>query len=181
MISITTNHGATAFLDDQDVHLARFRWCDRPSPTGIIHAWRQRSRAEIAERPGPRIVYLHREVMGAWTGDQGIDHVDRNGLNCQRANLRWATKAQNGQNVGKRAHNKSGFRGVSRIRRFKNGREVNLARPWLAQIQAHGVHEYLGLYSTPEEAARVWDAAAIRLHGSFSRLNFTQESEACYS
>jgi hypothetical protein len=88
--------------------------------------------------------------------------VNRNGLDNRRANLRFATRAQQVCNMRQRGSN-TGFRGVS----FSKERNK-----FYASIQ----HNYrtipLGRYSTAEEAARAYDEAARKYHGEFATLNF---------
>jgi hypothetical protein len=171
MIEILLTRGMVALVDDLDAGMVAHRWSAKVNPSGLVHAQRTLTAKERALRQGPRNVYLHREVLGPIPSGTEVDHINGNGLDCRRANLRLATKSQNAQNVGRRPQNSSGYRGVSRIRRVKNGREVNLRKPWLAQIQAHGKYEYLGLYASPEDAAEAWNSAALVLHGEFARLN----------
>ena len=57
-------------------------------------------------------VYMHR-VISACPEGQEVDHIDGDGLNNRRSNLRNATKAQNAYNVGPRRTNTSGYKGVS--------------------------------------------------------------------
>jgi len=97
------------------------------------------------------------------TGWPLVDHRNGNGLDNRRANLREATHAQNAQNRRMRSDNRSGFRGVSWVRRDKK---------WRAAITANGELSHLGDYVDPEAAARAYDTAAIELHGEFARLNF---------
>jgi hypothetical protein len=39
-------------------------------------------------------------------------------------------------------------------------------------IQNNGKARYIGLFDTPEEGARAYDAAAMQHHGDFALLNF---------
>jgi hypothetical protein len=94
---------------------------------------------------------------------QHIDHRDLDGLNNRRRNLRPATIAQNRQNVRRRSHNRSGFKGVS-------WKATN--RNWVAQIRLDGKPKHLGSFDSPIDAARIYDRAAKRLYGRFARLNF---------
>ncbi len=97
------------------------------------------------------------------TGWSYVDHVNGDGLDNRRCNLRPADQPRNGQNRGASALNTSGYKGVTW---HKGGRK------WMAQIVAEGQRYYLGLFVDPLEAARAYDAAARRLHGQFARLNF---------
>jgi hypothetical protein len=44
----------------------------------------------------------------------------------------------------------------------------------MAQIRAEGRLHHLGYFADPVEAARVYDEAAVHLHGGFARLNFPE-------
>lgn len=114
-----------------------------------------------------KTVYMHRLLMGAGPGQQ-IDHEDRNGLNNRRStNLRIATRPEQGANKGAPCTNTSGYKGVS----WDKKRAV-----WQTGIKVHGKRRNLGLYGDPVEAARVYDAAARELHGSFACVNFPDET-----
>lgn len=101
---------------------------------------------------------MHRVILGAPDGVQ-VDHINGDGLDNRRANLRLATHRQNTLN---RARRGDGFKGVSR----RQGR-------WLARAGRNGQF-YLGHFGTPEEAARAYDAKARELYGAFARLNFPE-------
>lgn len=100
---------------------------------------------------------MHNLIMG----QLGVDHRDHNGLNNKRSNLRVATNGQNQANRRTSAQ----YRGIFKDRSGK----------WVARIrQPVGKREYLGYFSDPEEAARAYDRAAVRIHGEFALLNFPQ-------
>ncbi len=101
----------------------------------------------IAERAGIHIPAGHE-----------IDHVDGNGLNNARFNLRAATREQNMHNAPLQSDNRSGVKGVS----------LHACGRWQATIRAHGKQHYLGLFATVEEAAVVVEAMRDRLHGQFA-------------
>lgn len=98
-----------------------------------------------------------------------VDHIDRDGLNCRRGNMRVATHAQNLQNVARKRTNASGFIGVHWDTRCKR---------WVAQAKANGEHAFLGRYDSAEEAARVRDAWVLERHGPFATLNFPVSDRA---
>ncbi len=92
-----------------------------------------------------------------------IDHENRNRADDRIDNLRVGTYGQNITNGPMRKNNTSGYRGVCLDK--KQGR-------WMAYVQPNRTFKFLGYYSTPEEAARVRDVAAVEHFGEFARLNF---------
>lgn len=92
-----------------------------------------------------------------------VDHINGNGLDNRRSNLRLATKAQNQANRRPSRTNTSGFKGVSPHAQV---------RKWKAEIRVAGVRHYLGLFNSPEEAAQAYDCAAFQHFGEYARLNF---------
>ena len=56
---------------------------------------------------------LHRYLLGITDSKILIDHIDRNGLNCQRKNLRITTCSKNKRNSNTLPNNKFHFNGLS--------------------------------------------------------------------
>lgn len=115
------------------------------------------------------LIMMHRVIFGPMTKPI-IDHVDGDGLNNRRKNLREASYLENSRNsYGRRDHSKSGFKGVGWIK---------TTRKWRAQIrEAGGRMRYLGYFVDPVEAAKAYDTAALVHFGEFARLNFPDEAE----
>lgn len=109
---------------------------------------------------------MHRLIMGGVLAD----HRDGNTLDNRRSNLRIATYPENAWNRSPHPHTRTGFKGVNWAG-AKTGR-------WQARIMRDGERVFLGNFDTPEEAARVYDAAARGLFGEFARVNFPGESLA---
>lgn len=102
-------------------------------------------------------VLMHNVIMDSlW-----VDHIDSNGLNNQRNNLRLTTPTLNQANQRMRSDNTSGYRGVTMMGPYK----------WRARITEGGKRIHIGYYSTPEEAAKAFNSAAIELWGEHARLN----------
>lgn len=108
-----------------------------------------------------KTIYMHREILNPGPGLE-VDHRNGDGLDNQRENIRIASHAQNQANRPKASHNTSGFKGV---RRGRNG------HGWQAVIVVNGRAKYLGQHGTREEAARVYDRAAVALLGEFAQIN----------
>ena len=123
---------------------------------------------------------LHRIVMSLILGrelkkTEHVDHVNGNGLDNRRENLRIATCSQNAANAPKqRGTYSSEYKGVYT-------RKNRLHLGWYACIGNDGSEVgvrrwYLGRYSTEEEAARAYDRRAKELFGEYANLNFPEES-----
>jgi hypothetical protein len=88
-----------------------------------------------------------------------VDHIDHNGLNNQKSNLRICTLAENRRN--RRARGKSKYLGVY----YDNG----YIR---AVISVNGIQKRLGYFKIEETAAMAYDKAATIYHKEFANLNF---------
>jgi len=108
---------------------------------------------------------MHRLILNA-PPDLKVDHINGNGLDNRKENLRLATTPQNVRNARLSLRNSSGFKGVKRKR-----------QKWQASIVFNGKTIRLGVFDAREDAARAYDIAALLLHGEFARVNFPKESE----
>ncbi len=99
---------------------------------------------------------LHHFILN--TSEQ-VDHINRNGLDNRKDNLRLATTEQNCANRRGWKNSESGYKGVTRV--TSSGR-------WQARYRG----EQLGTFDTPEEAAKVYDVAAFNHMGEFAFQNF---------
>lgn len=161
---VPLSRGMVALVDDEDYDrvIAMGKWSAEPG------AYTFYARKNLYQRGSGRGGKLTSLLMHAFlTGWPRTDHVNGNGLDNQRANLRQATHGQNMANKRLYRNNTSGFKGVTR--------NTGTGRPWRGQIKADGKHFNLGNYDTPEAAAKAYDDAARELFGEFARLNFPKD------
>jgi hypothetical protein len=138
---------------------------------------------------------MHRLVADA-PKDMVVDHVNGNGLDNRRQNLRTCTHRDNCRNKKLRCDSQSGFKGVYYTRNpsyelyLKNGPKLKkdgtpykrqprpYSKPWAAYIgdPKHSSRQIkLGYYVTAAEAAIARDKKAIELHGEYAYTNFPIE------
>ena len=108
-----------------------------------------------------RRLLMHRDILKTPHGFIS-DHIDGNGLNNQRSNLRVCTIQQNSMNV-KRSRGTSQYKGVRWHKRDKK---------WRAQIGFNNKVLYIGDFKDEIDAALAYDKMAHELHGEFANLNF---------
>jgi hypothetical protein len=159
IVFIPLTQGKVAVVDFNDFELVRgCKW----------HAHKNGARQERwcacrTERNGgkKRHVFIHQVILGV----KGVDHINGDSLDNRRSNLRIVSHAENCRGFKRKPlGSTSKYRGVFR---FRNGR-------WAAHIglQSKGSQIHLGYFSTEEDAARAYDAAAIRYGFSVQALNF---------
>jgi len=154
MKEIRLTRGFVAIVDDDDYsRVSAYRW--RASVDArTVYAKRTSSR-----RSGLQTIYMHRAILGDVCDGLEVDHINLNGLDNRRANLRLATRTQNKRNCAPYRKNSLAMKGVR-----WNGKW------WVAQISIQGRTKYLGRCATPSEAYRAYCAAAVPLHGEYAQL-----------
>jgi len=145
--------GLEAIVDDADAdRVLAFRWQARLYPSDRRYASR-------GVRDGKRIthVWMHRFILDAPPGLL-VDHINGDGLDNRRANLRLCSKTENNRN---RRSARTGFKGVSKV-----------YRKYHAALKCGANRVFIGIYDTEIEAATAYDRAAKQWFGEFARLNF---------
>jgi len=161
-----------AIVDPADYpHLSRYNWrLRRTKGKNILYAERS------IRLPNGRYsrILMHCQIMENInsnlrdTNDERrttnlvIDHINGNGLDNRRANLRLATVAQNAWNSKKR-NSRSGYKGVW----FAADKGL-----WRAAIVYHGRRIHIGYFKDKIAAAKAYDAAARKYYGDFAKPNF---------
>lgn len=149
--------GLFAVVDDDDfAYLSQWKWFAKRQRHGNFYAIR-RLRWTMNGRKTERQIFMHRDIAGVSRFQ--VDHVNRDGLNNTRGNLRLATRSQQRMNAVSR--NKYGFKGVS-----FNGCTFQ------AKIRLNKQRYHLGNFSTPQLAALAYDKAAQSMFGDRALTNY---------
>ena len=156
MKEIILTQGRVALVDDEDFEeLSRYQWCAAKNRNKFYAHRKER------DSQGKRYsVYMHREVLKT-PHDMHTDHIDGDGLNNMRANLRICTIAENQRNRGKQSNSTSKFKGVT---------WQKVSNKWRARITVNGKKKHIGCYVTAEEAYRAYCEAAKKYHGGFAHI-----------
>lgn len=168
MKEIPLSNGGVALVDDEDYErvVAMGNWQRLTNRKGI-YVGRCIKQGNKRQRYG--LLGLHRFILNPATREQ-VDHIDGDGLNNTRANLRIATAQQNMWNRRKHKVGHSIYKGVSRF-------TSAIARPWSASVCLNGSMKALGRFATEEAAAHAYDDAARKHFGEFARVNFPRDGE----
>lgn len=156
MKTISLSKGQVAFVDDEDFEiLSSMKW----------HLCFGAARKQYAAhsiflgKDNVKTALMHRVILNA-PPERHVDHIDGNGLNNQKQNLRLCNRSENMCNQKVRKDSEAGIRGVRFHKRIKR---------WQARIQVLGKSKHLGYFDTPELAAAAYKKAALILHGEFAK------------
>lgn len=152
-VEVPLRNGGVALIDQIDAPRVLARSWSKVTPTkGYNYA----KASKNAEK-------MHRFLMGLQAGDGlVVDHVDGNGLNNCRANLRVCSPAENARNR-RRCNSSSGYKGVFQE---NTGFAVRIGG------------EYLGYFKSKHVAALVYNDTAQKRFGEFAALNVV-DAHAC--
>lgn len=141
-----------ASVDKEDYsRFVNVSWLAVIGTSGIIYAYNRSAGG-----------FLHTLIVNPKPGYM-VDHIDRDGLNCVRSNLRQVTASQNQMNKIKQYNSVSNYKGVSW--------DITRNR-WIVFIRVNGKLKFLGRYIDEVEAAKAYDNGAKKYFGEFARINF---------
>jgi hypothetical protein len=172
MKEIQLSQGKVALVDDEEFEqLNKYKWTTTYNMNGNFYATRNEYNGKKVNR-----IKMHRHLLGLHDARILVDHIDGNGLNNQRKNLRIATKAQNAKNRRKKTGT-SKYLGVYVY--HQNYRTVSGSYSYIyyvASIKNESNKVYYKKFPyTPEGeilAAKWYDIKAKELHKEFANLNF---------
>jgi len=166
MKEIPLSQGKMALVDDEDyAMLMGYKWCVRLANHGNLYAFR----IELVNGRN-RGIHMHRVLLKAPDHYQ-VDHINGNGLDNRKSNLRLCTQSQNMHNESQHSTNTTGYKGVRRDKR----KLARGSRCYSARITVDKKSYSCGMFKTAEEAAHAFDEMAIRHVGKFARLNFPEQ------
>ena len=170
MKSIELKCGNFALVDDEDaVFLQKYSW------RSYFDGWNWYVRRGTTVNKKVKTILLHRAIMGVTDSKILVDHIDHNGLNNQKSNLRLCNHSQNKKNTKGRGSSK--YLGVSLKKTSynyttKSGEErVSKSCRWEARIQHNKKQISIGFFDTEIEAALAYNKIASIYHGEFANLN----------
>lgn len=150
MKQINLSQNKVAIVDDEDfARLSKNKWAFIPVGSGYARSTTRKS-----------AVYMHRLIMNCPKGST-IDHINGDGLDNRKANLRICTQAQNAKNMRLSKLSTSGYKGVYWSKH---------AKKWRASITVNYKMKNLGYFSTKEEAHAAYQKASNEFHKEFGRV-----------
>jgi len=159
-VEIPLTKGQVAYVDDVDADLAAFNWYAVKSGK-TFYARRKLPRFDGKQKT----VGLHQEIARRMGIVGPPDHIDRDGRNNRRDNLRPDPNGRNNANKVRFANNTSGYKGVGWCERLGK---------WPARIRVNNKLRHLGYYADKIEAAKAYDKAALEAWGEFAVVNFPE-------
>jgi len=165
---IPITKGKHTTVDEIDYEWAmQWKWyCLTPSQSKN-HKYAQRCSPHTINGKRKSSISLHRAILERKIGrtllsHETPDHINGNGLDNRRCNLRPASAKENARNRRGCTGGKSRFKGVF----------LSACGTWVAQICVDYKRIPSGTWIEEEEAARGYDWFAIHYFGEFARPNF---------
>ncbi len=157
---IGLTQGKFAIVDEEEYErLNQYKWCAVKYGDNF---YANRNGGKRGKQSRTFIVKMHREVLGDPPG-MIVDHINHNGLDNRKANLRIVTREQNLYNSRKNNSGTSKYKGVTFFKRDKR---------WRAYITHKKKHIFIGSFPDEQAAAKAYDEKAKQLFGEYAFLNF---------
>lgn len=164
-MQIALTQGQVATIDAEDFEMiSQYKWCANKRK----HRWYAVGYVRGSSKTKAKLVYMHRLIAKAETG-YDVDHIDGNGLNNTKSNLRSATRSQNMQNERNLRGGTSIYKGV-----YFNAKRNR----WIVEMKIETKKKHIGQFKTELEAARAYNLNALKHYGEFARLNLFEGETA---
>jgi hypothetical protein len=159
---IPLSQGKHAIVDDEDYDfLMQWKW-------HVMGRYAGRVAIDSTTRKQSSVA-MHRVILDTPQGMHS-DHINGDGLDNRRENLRICTPGENvrNQKANKRRVGDAQYKGTFFVKELGK---------WKAVIGINGKTQYLGLFDCEDDAARAYDQKARELFGDFVRPNFPNQNE----
>jgi hypothetical protein len=152
-IQLTNNH--FALIDEQDFEtINQRRWYAVKLRNSLY--------AVSSNHPSNKVfTKMHRMILGVTDPMVFVDHINHNGLDNRRSNLRICTAQQNNMNAKKRKG----------LWKYKGVAFDSRSNYWYARIRHNNKLIHIGTFQTIEDAAYAYNQKAVQLFGQFACLN----------
>jgi hypothetical protein len=155
--SIPLTRGYEAIVDDEDyAELSKHKW--RAMACRVVYAGRS---SKVGEGGKRHLILMHRVVNNTPVGME-TDHINGNGVDNRKSNLRTASRVQNARNMPPYSGGTSRYKGVSWVKR---------ERKWYAKITVNKKSIGLGYYADEARAAAAYAERAKLEFGEFARVS----------
>lgn len=152
---IKLTKGKYTIVDKNDFNfLNQWKW--------RLHSANYAYRNDKRKSGKPRIgILMHRLILKAPKNKQ-VDHINGNGLDNRRKNIRLCTSTENHINSRKSSNNTSGYKGVTYDKRKKK---------WAAYTSRDRKYLFLGYFKNKKDAAKAYNKKVKELFNNFANLN----------
>jgi hypothetical protein len=148
MKSIPLTQGKNTLVDDLDYNeLSKFKWYALKSGRRFYAV------RTILTQTGQKLIYMHKQIVGTDAGFE-IDHINGDGLDNQKANLRAVDHRTNQQNLH-----------IPKTSKYPGVCWEKSRRRWRATIQIDGKLHTIGRFEIEEDAAEAYRISCKGLAG----------------
>jgi hypothetical protein len=154
-IPLNNNNNKFILVDEDDFDaVSKYIW--------TYHKISNREEAVTQDKTTKKQIKIHRMILNLIASDKVfVDHINHNGLDNRKCNLRICSNKQNQANQLVKAGGSSIYKGV----RYNHGK-------WEASIGDNGNYVYIGSFDNELDAAKAYDQKAVELNGEFALINF---------
>lgn len=147
-------HSGEFIIDKEDIEKCKkYKWYINGYGYVVTHT----------KRPNRKYIALHNLIAGHQANKKTqVDHINNNKLDNRKCNLRISTISQNNANRPAFKNRRSEYRGVY---------WTTKGQKWTSSIRVNGKTKFLGCFDKPKEAARAYNAVALKCFGEFASLN----------
>ena len=160
MKKIPLTQGKFALVDDEDYErlVAEGKWIYH---RGYAIRTKHIKKTTPFGKWSKSVIRMHRLIIDIPDGFE-VDHINLNKSDNRRSNLRICTRTENILNRRIQKNNTTGYHGVTWNKRLQK---------FNARIGVNKQRLHLGYFKNELEAARAYNEAPLKYHGSFAKLN----------